>query len=211
MKKRDRIQVGAVCLVAAGLLGPGKAEARAPAPTAPAPTAETQPLGPLSWLAGNCYTGTFTDGETRDLICYEWVFEGKFLRSRHRVVGGPAPYAGETIFSFDQPSGAIRFDYFNSDGDVMRGTVTPTEDGFEFPIEATIGGGKSQLRSVWKRRGEDGYSASTEQRSGEEWKPLFTTEFVRDRTPSHAGADALAPVGWPAVAEPVTPAPPPAH
>ena len=33
-------------------------------------------------------TFKLADGKTRDFICYEWMLGGKFLRSRHRVIGG---------------------------------------------------------------------------------------------------------------------------
>jgi hypothetical protein len=178
MKRKDGIRLGVVCLGVMALLGPAKAEAPAAA----------EPLAPLAWLAGNCYTGTFADGKTKDFICYEWVFDGKFLRSRHRVVGGEKPYAGETLISFDKATGVIRYDYYNSLGDVLRGEVRPTAVGVAFPAEkVTIGGESAEIRSSW-RRGTDGYAAVTERRFGEEWRTLFTIEFVRDVTPAPSPA-----------------------
>ena len=174
MRRADWIRVGTAWLVVVGLHVPASAEA---------PTAQ-EPLAPLAWLAGNCYTGTFADGKTKDFICYEWVFEGKFLRSRHRVVGGEKPYAGETLVSFDKASGVIRYDYYNSLGDVLRGEVMPTAEGVAFPAEkVTIGGESAEIRSSWKRRGSDGYAAVTERRYGDDWRTLFTIEFVRDAPP----------------------------
>jgi hypothetical protein len=174
MKRADWIRVGMVWSIVVGIGFPASAEA---------PSAQ-EPLAPLAWLAGNCYTGTFADGTTQDFICYEWVFEGKFLRSRHRVVGGAKPYAGETLISFDKAAGVIRFDYYNSLGDVLRGEVMPSTEGVAFPPEqVTIGGESAEIRSSWKRRGTDGYAAVTERRAGDEWRTLFTIEFVRDVTP----------------------------
>ena len=174
MKRADWIRVATVWLVVVGLHLPVGADVP--------PAAE--PLAPLAWLAGNCYTGTFADGKTKDLICYEWVFEGKFLRSRHRVVGGEKPYAGETLISFDKATGVIRFDYYNSLGDVLRGEVQPNAEGVAFPAEkVTIGGESAEIRSSWKRRGSEGYAAVTERRYGDDWRTLFTIEFVRDAPP----------------------------
>lgn len=151
--------------------------------------AAADPLAPLAWIADSCWTGTFANGKTKDFICYEWEFGGKFLRSRHRVVGGEAPYSGETLYSFDRSAGAIHYDYFNSLGDVLRGEVVPTAEGVSFPSErVTIGGQSAEIRSSWKRRGEDAYSAVTERRDGEEWKPLFTIEFRRDAPAAAAAA-----------------------
>ena len=138
------------------------------------------PLEPLAWLAGSCWSGTFADGKTKDLVCYEWAFDGMFLRSRHRVTGGPEPYSGETLFSFEKATGTIRFDYYNSLGDVMRSSAVSTADGVSFPVEnASYAGAPIELRSAWTRRGADGYSAITERRYGEEWRAILVIEFVR--------------------------------
>ncbi len=92
MARRAAVRWGAIGLLAMGWPGPAKtAEASSP-----------DPLAPLAWLAGSCWTGTFADGRTKDFVCYEWTLEGKFLRSRHHVVGGGRPYSGETLFSFDR-------------------------------------------------------------------------------------------------------------
>jgi hypothetical protein len=165
-------------LLSAGFLGPAaSSEAAAPA--------DPGPLAPLARLAGSCWTGTFADGKTKDFICYEWVFEGKFLRSRHRVVGAGAPYAGEALYSFDKAAKTLHYDYFNSLGDVLRGEVAPGADGVTFPIErVTIEGESAEIRSSWKWRGEDGYSAITERRYGDAWRTVITIEFRRDVTPA---------------------------
>jgi hypothetical protein len=179
MKRQDVVRFGAACVLAAGLLGPAVAEAPAAA----------DPLGAMAWLAGNCYTGTFADGKTKDFVCYEWVFERKFLRSRHRVVGAEKPYAGETLVSFDKATGVIRYDYYNSLGDVLRGEALPHADGVAFPAEkVTIGGESAEIRSSWQRRGADGYAAVTQRRYGDQWRTLFTIEFVRDVAPAPSPA-----------------------
>ena len=140
-------------------------------PEAPAPA----PLAPLDFLAGSCFLGTFADGKTQDLVCYEPMLGGKFLRSRHRVIGGTAPYSGETILGFDKSGGKLEFTYFNSLGNTMRGTMEPTPNGLRFPEEKA---GNLVLRSTWTRSA-DGYVALTEQRDGEGWKPFMKIDFVR--------------------------------
>ena len=121
------------------------------------------PLEPLAWLAGSCWTGTFADGKTRDFVCYEWMLGGKFLRSRHRVLGGEGPYSGETILGRNPTTGRLEFTYFNSPGGVIRGEIEPATDGLRFPSERVeMGGRPYELRSIWRRDGDDRYVAVTE-------------------------------------------------
>ena len=133
----------------------------------------------------------------------------KFLRSRHRVLGGAQPYAGETWISFDKTSGSIHYDYFNSLGDVLRGAVAPSTDEVAFPAETvTIEGQPAEIRSAWRRKGADAYAAVTERKVGEEWRPLFTIEFVRDAT--QEWREILDSTSW-RESGGATPAPPPPH
>lgn len=132
------------------------------------------PLAPLDFLAGSCFLGTFADGKTQDLVCYEPMLGGKFLRSRHRILGGPT-YSGETILGFDKAKGALEFTYFNSDGATMRGTIEPTAEGLRFPEEKA---GDLVLRSTWIRT-SDGYVATTEKREGDGYAPFMKIVFVR--------------------------------
>jgi hypothetical protein len=137
-------------------------------------------LEPLAWLAGSCWTGTFADGVTKDLVCYEWMLGGRFLRSRHRVIGGAGPYSGETILARNPTSGGLEFTYFNSAGGIIRGEIEPTDDGLRFPNETVeMGGEPFELRSSWRRHGEDRYVAVTERLAEGDWRPFMTIDFVR--------------------------------
>lgn len=143
-----------------------------------APAAD--PLAPLAWLAGSCWTGTFADGKTHDFVCYDWMLGGKFLRSRHRVIGGEGPYSGETILARNPTSGRLEFTYFNSPGGIIRGEIEPTADGLLFPSEKVeMGGRPFELRSVWRREGDDRYVAVTERLEEGTWRPFMTISFVR--------------------------------
>ncbi len=74
-------------------------------------------------------------------------------------------------------------------GDVLRGEAVPAADGVTFPVEQVkIGGQAAEIRSAWKRRGDDAYSAITERRYGDEWRPLFAIEFTRDQPGAAAAA-----------------------
>jgi len=140
----------------------------------------TSDLAPLAWLAGSCWTGTFADGQTKDLVCYEWMLGGRFLRSRHRVIGGEGPYAGETVFARNSASGKLEFTYFNSPGGTVRGEIEPTAEGLRFPSETVEMGGETfELRSAWRRDGEDRYVAVTERLADGEWRSMMTIDFVR--------------------------------
>lgn len=138
------------------------------------------PLTPLAWLADSCWTGTFADGVTKDFVCYEWMLDGKFLRSRHRVIGGAGPYAGETILARNPATGALQFDYYNSLGGIVRGEIEPVAGGLRFPSERVEMGGESfELRSAWRREGDDRYVAVSEKLVDGDWQPFMTIAFVR--------------------------------
>ncbi|MFN7942127.1 MAG: hypothetical protein U0X73_11050 [Thermoanaerobaculia bacterium] len=167
-------------LLALAALAASTAVAADPAPPAAPPASATAPLAPFQWLAGSCWNGSFSDGRTRDLVCYEWMLGGRFLRSRHRILGGERAYSGETVYGRDAAGGGLAFTYFNSDGETLRGAIVPTAEGFSFPEESVDAGGKSlRLRSVWRRSGPDRYLAVTERLDGDLWRPMMTVDFVR--------------------------------
>jgi hypothetical protein len=161
-----------VFLPAALLLAARIAAAQAPAPPA-------APLAPLEFLADSCFMGTFADGKTKDFVCYSWVFDRKFLRSRHRVIGGEGPYSGETLIARNQATGTLEFAYYNSAGGIIRGEIVPTADGLLFPSEKVqMQGAPAELRSIW-RRTRNGYTAVTEKLDNGSWRPFMTIDFVR--------------------------------
>lgn len=166
-------------LAVAVLVLPSSLVAAAGDPAPSAAAVEENPLAALAPLAGSCFMGTFADGRTRDFICYEWVFGGKFLRSRHRVIGGAGPYSGETLISWDAASGRYAFDYYNSAGGIVRGWFTAVEGGFDFPSEKVqMQGAPAELRSTW-RWTERGYHAASEKLTDAGWSPFMAIDFVR--------------------------------
>src|SRR5262245_20833526 len=68
---------------------------------------------PQAFLAGSGWKGTFPDGKRTDEHCFEWVYGGQFLRDRHTVKGGEAPYGGETIYYWDAESKLVNYLYIN--------------------------------------------------------------------------------------------------
>jgi hypothetical protein len=156
-------------------------DAKAPAPPpSSAPPEHGGPLEPFSFLAGSCWLGTFADGKTKDENCFEWTLDGRFLRSRHKVIGGKKPYEGETLYAFDPKHGKPGFVYWNSAGSVMRGDAEPVGDTVDFPVEKVSMNGESfEIKSAWRLSRPDRFSAVTSRRVGEEWQELFRIEFVR--------------------------------
>jgi hypothetical protein len=133
---------------------------------------------PLEFLVGRCWVGTFPDGKQTDEHCFEWVFDHKFVRDRHVVRHGDAPYAGETLYGWDPKEKRLAFWYWNSDGEILRGTVEYAAKRIVFPTEYDTETGPVELRAIWTPLGPDHYRAEEQQHVGSEWKTLRTMEFT---------------------------------
>ena len=145
------------------------------------PQARTPDFRPLEFLVGDCWVGTFPDGKQTDEHCFEWVYDRKFIRDRHVVRNGKAPYAGETLYGWDAKAKRLAFWYWNSDGEVMVGTVEYRGDSITFPTRYETDKGTIELRATWTRTGPDSYRVEHSQRAGEAWKPLWGMELRRKR------------------------------
>lgn len=145
--------------------------------SAPSSSAEN-PLAPLAFLAGNCWQGEFADGGSWDKHCFEWAYDGRFLRDRHVVTGKRAPYSGESMYRFDGQR--IVFHYFSSAGGYSEGIVESGEKELRFPEERYTQGGKElKLRTVWKIVSETNYVAITEQLRDGKWQEAWRVDFKR--------------------------------
>lgn len=144
---------------------------------AQAPAPGVGPLAPLAFLAGACWQGTFPDGKATDEHCFEWVYGGAFLRDRHVV--RPGTYQGETLYAVDKKSGEIRFTYWNSQGDVMTGTVLPQGDAIRFPQRADGPDGPVDIVSTWTRPSADSYHVEVTQTQAGTTKTLWTMTLRR--------------------------------
>ena len=87
-------------------------------------------LAAFERLAGHCWAGKSPDGKP-DTHCFEPVFGGALLRDRHEVPASP-PYRGETIYHWDRATRRIDYTYWDSLGDVYRGSAHPVEGGVDF-------------------------------------------------------------------------------
>jgi hypothetical protein len=133
-------------------------------------------FAPMAFLVGSCWVGTFPDGKQTDEHCFEWAYDGKFIRDRHVVRGGP-PYSGETFYAWDAANKHVGYWYFSSMGTVQEGYVEETKEGLVFP--SATPGAEGEVRSVWTRLGSDGYRVNATQRKGGAWKTLFAMEMKR--------------------------------
>src|SRR6476661_2518302 len=144
----------------------------------------TPDFRPLEFLVGHCWVGRFPDGKATDRHCYEWVFDRKFIRDRHVVRKGEAPYAGETLYGWDAKAGRPVFWYWNSDGEMLTGSVEYRDRTIVFPTRYQTASGTVELRAIWKRTGTDGYRVEQARRDGGEWKPLWSRGRVHGPLPA---------------------------
>jgi hypothetical protein len=135
-----------------------------------------------AFLAGSCWKGTFPDGKRTDEHCFEWIYGEQFLRDRHTVAGGAAPYGGETIYYFDAPSKTVHYLYINMLGGASRGTVAVKDGGLMFPEDKYSDGKQEQTyRSSWRRDGGDAYFVLTEIKVPDGWKEAWRIRMQRQK------------------------------
>jgi hypothetical protein len=141
-----------------------------------------EPLRPLQFLVGSCWTGAFPDGKSTDTHCFESVFEGKFVRDRHVVRGGKQPYEGETLYAWDKKQNRVIYTYWASDGAISTGTMEPGDGGITFPesYAAEQGGMNMKMRNVWSITGRDTYDVVVSQWKGGGWREMWRMTMRRD-------------------------------
>jgi hypothetical protein len=158
------------------------------APAAPGPATVREELHPLQFLVGHCWTASFPDGQSTDTHCFDSVYGGHFVRDRHVVRGAKKPYEGETLYAWDAQKQVLVYTYWNSDGGISTGTAAPAgEDGLSFREEHAAKDAAMELKTVWTRRGDDGYDARTLRKKDGQWQEFFKMSFHRDDT-AHAEA-----------------------
>jgi hypothetical protein len=140
-------------------------------------------LAPLAFLAGHCWKGPFPDGKRHDEHCFEWFYDGKFLRDTHVVTGDERPYGGETIFYWDAAAREVQYIYFTVTGGVSRGSMQPMEGALHFPEERFVGaGGREEVyRSVMRAVGDDGYDVVTETLRDGKWVEAWRIPMKRQQ------------------------------
>jgi hypothetical protein len=180
--------VGALLLVVMPLVVAAQepAESEADASSAAGPPVDR--FTPVGELAGHCWTGTFPDGKARDLHCFEWVLQNRFLRDRHRVTGPDGVYEGDSYYRWNEAAERLEFWYFNSLGGVSTGTMEPRDGRWLF-LESYEGADESsqQIRSWLSREDERSYTVTTERLEGGTWKTLWSMRLMRTDVRRGAG------------------------
>jgi hypothetical protein len=145
------------------------------------PTAAKDPLQPLQFLVGHCWAGDLPREMGRDTHCFEAMYGSHFVRDKHVVHGKNPDYLGESIYAFDPKQQHIVFWYWSSDGEILTGHVEYHPDSIVFPTKYVTEKGTVDLRAVWTQIGQNSYRTEESQRSGAEWKPLWTMVLKRSR------------------------------
>jgi hypothetical protein len=124
-------------------------------------------LEPLRFLVGHCWRGELKGGAL-DTHCFDSVYGGRHVRDRHEVKGPGAPYAGETLYSWNGAAKQVEYTYWNSLGGVSRGTMAARPDGLDFGNESYTGpdGRKTSIATTWRKVGADAYEAVSTSGSG---------------------------------------------
>lgn len=113
-----------VGLLALSLSACATAEAQAP----------PQPSEVLLGLGGYCWQADLADGVT-DTHCFSIATGGKLVMDVHKVRSrsGGVVYEGATLYRLEKESGVVRYDYFNSNGDLLSGYAKRDGQTIRFP------------------------------------------------------------------------------
>lgn len=144
--------------------------------------AADDPLAPLAFLAGHCWTTTFADGRHADTHCYEWMHDGKQLRDRHVVSGDDPAYRGETIYAWHGGRKRIEYRYWNSQGGQSDGYVEAAADGtIRFLDDHFIepDGAAYDFASELTRPDETHYRMVVKNLDAGTWHEVYTRVFER--------------------------------
>ena len=146
-----------------------------------APTAPADPFKPMAFLAGHCWKGDFPNQPQTDEHCFEWVYDGHFLRDRHVVHGDGHPdYLGETLYYWDTVSRQIQYLYIENQGGYSKGGVEATADGLMFPPTTYSDNGQQQTyRSHWQRSGDDAYESINELKTKDGWSVAWKVKMQK--------------------------------
>lgn len=113
--------------------------------------AET-PVEAFAGLVGSCWSAGLDDGAS-DTHCFTVATGGKLVMDVHKVRNraGAVVYEGVTTYRIEKASGTIRYDYFNSMGDLMSGYAVRDGQRIQFPEKPD-----QPAELVW-RLGPDAY------------------------------------------------------
>ncbi len=138
-------------------------------------------LAPMAFLAGHCWQGTFADGKAVDTHCFEWVYDGQYLRDRHVVKAAGRPdYMGETMYYWDPALKQIAYLYVENFGGIGKGTAMAAGDKLVFP-DGQFSSAKATLsyRAEWTRVGDSAYEAVNETLRDGKWHTEFRMKLLK--------------------------------
>ena len=138
-------------------------------------------LEPLAFLAGSCWKGIFTGRAVTDEHCFTWIYNGRFLRDHHVVVGDSAPYEGETTYAWDAGLKQIVYWYIALPGFHSHGNVEAHDGALVFHDNLRTAEAK-QLHTTWRRTGDDTYTVRVEEVSDGKSKELWSMVMRRSRS-----------------------------
>ena len=142
------------------------------------PTAS--PLSHLAYLAGSCWKGTFAGRNVTDEHCFKWIYNGRFLRDHHIVVGDSVPYEGETTYAWDPAQKQIVYWYIALPGFYSHGTVAPSDSVLFFHDNLQMSQSR-QLRTTWRRSDANTYTVRVEDVTNGQSKELWSMVMRRSR------------------------------
>ncbi len=148
--------------------------------TSTSPSPAVSPLAPLAYLAGSCWKGTFAGRNVTDEHCFEWIYNGRFLRDHHIVVGDSVPYEGETTYTWDPGQKQIVYWYIALPGFYSHGSVESNGDALLFHDNLRIEDAR-ELRTTWRRSGADTYTVYVEDVTGGKARQLWSMVMRRSR------------------------------
>lgn len=83
-------------------------------------------------FTGSCWRAELGDGVS-DTHCFTMTASGKLVMDVHKVrSAGAVVYEGVTLYRAETASGAIRYDYVNSDGDLLPGYARRVDERLVF-------------------------------------------------------------------------------
>lgn len=93
-----------------------------------------QPSEVLRGLGGHCWEADLGEGAT-DTHCFSVARNGHLVMDVHKVRSrsGGVVYEGVTLYRVEPETGAVRYDYYNSNGGLLSGYARRDGDRILFP------------------------------------------------------------------------------
>ena len=151
--------------------------------TLPASLIPLPALQPLAFLAGSCWKGTFAGRNVTDEHCFKWIYNGRFLRDHHIVVGDSVPYEGETTYAWDAAQKQIVYWYIALPGFYSQGSVAPVDSALLFRDNLQLSQAR-KLRTTWRRTDTDAYTVRVEDVTDGKSRELWSMVMRRSRSAS---------------------------